>query len=71
MAINNGDDTVSFHDSDFSLIDGGAQVTSGVIFGKVDPDFSSCSARRGGVCEGWWTTMIWDRLEVRDSLVFR
>lgn len=71
VAINGSDRETSFFDDDFALVDGGGEVTGGVIFGRKEPEFSSCTIKPGGVCEGWWTTMIWDRPEVKDKLTFR
>ena len=70
VAVNNGESSQSFSDFDFELIDGGKEVTSGVVFGELDPTFSSCTVLPGGKCEGWWTTMIWDREEVKSDLTF-
>jgi uncharacterized protein YraI len=71
VAINQSDTTQSFYDLDFSLIDGGGEITGGVIFGSISPEFDSCTVLPGGTCEGWWTTMIWDRPEVRQDLTFQ
>ncbi|MCI0395301.1 MAG: SH3 domain-containing protein [Chloroflexi bacterium] len=71
VAINLSNQTQTFYSGDFALIDGGGQVSGQVIFGSIDPEFSSCTVRSGGACEGWWTTMIWDRPEVRANLTFQ
>ncbi len=70
IALNTTDQEVTFSSSSFELIDGGGEVTSGVIYGK-DPTFGSCTIQPGGKCEGWWTTEVWDRPEVKASLTFR
>jgi hypothetical protein len=70
IALNTSDQEVTFSSSSFELIDGGGEVTSGVLVGR-DPTFSSCTILPGGKCEGWWTTEIWDRPEVKASLTFR
>lgn len=70
VALNKSDQQSYFSDSSFSLIDGGREETSGVVFSEVEPSFSSCSVLPGGKCEGWWTTMVWDRPEVRETLLF-
>lgn len=67
-AINLSNSHKTFYASDFGLIDGGNLAHSNVIFGEVEPTFSTCSALPGGLCEGWWTTMIWDRPESRKNL---
>lgn len=71
MAINYSDSTYTFSVSDLGLVDGGGEITSGVIFGSVEPEYDSCTVKPGGKCEGWWTTMIWDRPEVKENLRFR
>lgn len=71
VAINLSEQTQTFSPSDFSLVDGGGQITGGVIFGEIEPEFSSCTVRTNGVCEGWWTTQIWNRPEVKENLSFR
>jgi hypothetical protein len=70
VGLNTSNTEVTFSSSSFELIDGGGEVTSGVLFGR-DPSFNSCTIRPGGKCEGWWTTEIWDRPEVKASLTFR
>lgn len=71
VAINNTDSEYTFSKSDLKLVDGGGQITSGVIFAEKEPSFSGCTMKPGGTCEGWWTTMIWDRPDVKNSLIFR
>lgn len=71
VAINLSDSEGTFFESNLSLVDGGGQVTGGVIFGEKEPAFSTCTVLPGGKCEGWWTTMIWDRPEVRQTLILR
>jgi hypothetical protein len=71
IAINLSEQTQTFNPSDFSLIGGGGQISGNVIFGELDPTFSSCTVRPTGACEGWWTTMIWDRPEVKSNLSFK
>jgi hypothetical protein len=71
IAINNSDSETTFFSDDFALVDGGGEVSGEVIFGEQEPSFSTCTVKPGGVCEGWWTTMIWDRPEVKKNLVFR
>jgi hypothetical protein len=71
VALNLSDNTETFSPSEFSLIDGGGQISGDVIFGEVEPAFSSCTVRPNGTCEGWWTTMIWDRPEVKNDLSFQ
>jgi hypothetical protein len=71
VAINNSNSTKAFDESDFSLIDGGGEITHGVIFGRKEPEFGSCQIIPGGACEGWWTTMIWNKPEVKGDLTFR
>ncbi len=71
VAINNSTQEYSFLESDLGLVDGGGEITSGVYFAEKEPSFSSCTIKPGGACEGWWTTMIWDRPEVKNNLNFR
>jgi len=71
IAINLSDKTVNFNPYDFSVVDGGGEIHSQVIFAKIEPDFDSCTVRQGGVCEGWWTTFIWDRPEVKKNLIIK
>lgn len=71
IAINLSEKTQTFYPSDFDMVDGGGQISGHVIFGELDPTFTSCTVRTNGVCEGWWTTMIWDREEVKRDLSFR
>jgi hypothetical protein len=69
--INNSDTETTVFWSDLSLIDGGGEISGGVIFGELEPAFSTCTLRPGGSCEGWWTTMIWDRPDVKNNLTLR
>lgn len=71
VVINMGDTEKSVLESDFSLIDGGGQITSGVFFAEKEPKFSGCTLTPGGSCEGWWTTMIVDNPQVRGNLTLR
>jgi len=61
----------SIFDSDIALVDGRGEITSGVLFGRKSPEFTSCTLKPGGSCEGWWTTMIWDSPETKENLIFR
>jgi hypothetical protein len=69
VAINNSTQEYTF--SDLELVDGGGEITYGVVLAKKEPSFSSCTIKPGGTCEGWWTTMIWNRPEVKSNLKFR
>lgn len=71
IAINKTDHEETFYESNIAMVDGGGEVTGGVIFSQVEPEFSTCTLKPGGVCEGWWTTMIWDRPEVKENLLLR
>jgi hypothetical protein len=71
VAINESDSETTFFENDFELVDGGGEITGGVIFGRKEPEFNTCTVKPGGTCEGWWTTMIWDRPEVKADLTFR
>lgn len=71
VAINNTDVEVSFYPSDFGVVDGGGEVHGRVIFAEKEPRFSPCIIRPGGTCEGWWTTQIWDRPDVKEDLLFQ
>lgn len=71
VAINQSGEEKSFLESDLALVDGGGEISGSVIFGDKEPEFSSCTLKPGGNCEGWWTTVIWDKPEVKDKLSFR
>lgn len=71
VAINLSDQTQTFSPADFSIVDGGGQISGYAIFGEIEPEFSNCTVRTNGVCEGWWTTQIWDRPEVKNELLIR
>lgn len=71
IAINESTSETSFFGNDLHLVDGGGEITHGVLLADKSPDFSTCTLKPGGSCEGWWTTMIWNRPEVRDNLFFR
>jgi uncharacterized protein YraI len=71
VAINLSEKTQTFSRGDFNLIDGGGQIVGHAIFGSKEPRFSSCTVLPGGTCEGWWTTMIWDRPDTRQNLILR
>ncbi|NLE46464.1 MAG: SH3 domain-containing protein [Chloroflexi bacterium] len=71
IAVNESDVEETFFESDIEVVDGGGEVRGDVIFGYVSPRFSSCTVKPGGVCEGWWTTQMWDRPEVRENLLLR
>lgn len=61
-------ETESFTEDDFSVIDGGGEITGVMLFSEIEPSFGYCTVLDGGRCEGWWTTMIWDRPESRENL---
>jgi hypothetical protein len=71
IAMNVGDSETTFNPLDFALVDGGGEISGQLIFGSREPEFSLCTVKAGGVCEGWWTTSIWDRPDVRGNLTFR
>ena len=71
ISINNSNREFTFSPSDINLVDGGGEIHGRVVFGDKEPTFSSCTVKPGGICEGWWTTMIWDRPEVRENLFIR
>lgn len=71
LAINTGDKELSFNPLDFFLVDGGVKVNGLMMFLKKEPAFTLCTVKPGGTCEGWWTTEIWDRPDVKSNLVFR
>ena len=71
VGINIGNSEETFNPLDFDLIDGGGEIHSYLIFADKEPEFSLCTVKPGGTCEGWWTTSIWDRLEVKENLTFR
>ncbi len=71
VAINLSDTETSFFDWDLSLVDGGGEITGGASLARKEPSFSSCTLLPGGKCEGWWTTIIWDRPDVKTNLILR
>lgn len=71
VARNHSDSEISFNPLDFSLIDGGGEVSGKVYGPELEPVFSPCRIQPGGACEGWWTTQIFDRAEVRADLTLR
>jgi len=71
LAMNIGDSEESFYSGDFALVDGGGEIHGELFLPEREPSFGSCAIKPGGVCEGWWTTSIWDRDEVKEKLLFR
>jgi hypothetical protein len=71
IGINRSDHERSFNPFEFSIIDGGGEVSGKGIFADKEPVFNSCTVQPNGVCEGWWTTEIWDRPAVRAKLTLR
>ena len=71
VAIKNSEEEVTFFPWDIGIVDGGGEVHGRVIFGDKEPEFNSCTIRPGGTCEGWWTTQIWDRPDVKENLIFQ
>ena len=71
IAVNKGQEEVSFNPSDLAVVDGGGQINGQVVIEPREPEFAYCSIKPGGRCEGWWTTFIWDRPDVKKNLVFR
>jgi hypothetical protein len=70
VAINLSEGEETFNPFDFALIDGGGEVNGQLLVSK-EPEFSLCTVRTNGVCEGWWSTAIWNRPEVQQNLIFR
>jgi len=71
VAVNESTIERSFSASDFGIVDGSGQV-GGLLIASKEPEFKSvCTVIPGGVCEGWWTTQMFDREETRANLVFR
>ena len=68
---NTGSGEKDFFVDDFEIVDGGNEVNRSVLFGNLEPGFNTCTIGPGGICEGWWTTMIWDRPEARQNLRLR
>lgn len=71
IAINNSNTEWVFNDSEFQLIDGGGEVHLALLLPEKEPAFGSCKVQKGGICEGWWTTQIWNRDEAKDQLTLR
>lgn len=71
VAINNSGSQETFTPYDFAVIDGGSEISGRLLVEPREPSFRSCTVLSGGVCEGWWTTSIWDRPNVRSSITLR
>jgi hypothetical protein len=71
IGVNIGTSEETFNPLDFELVDGGGEVHSYLMFAEKEPSFHLCTVKAGGVCEGWWTTSIWDRDAVKADLTFR
>jgi len=71
IGVNKGTSEESFNPLDIGLVDGGGEVSGRVFIEPREPEYQLCTIKPGGRCEGWWTTMIWDRPAVKQSLTFR
>lgn len=71
IAENHSDSDWSFSPIGFSIVDGGGQVNGRLLIEPREPEFEPCQVIAGGMCEGWWTTEIFDRENVKENLVFR
>jgi len=71
LAVNTGSGETRFWSDDFGLVDGGGEIHGELLLPEKEPGFGVCAIKPGGVCEGWWTTSVWDRAEVRTGLNFR
>lgn len=71
VAINLSNEQQSFSIFDFDLVDGGGEISGRAFVEPREPGFEDCTILPGGSCEGWWTTYIWDRPEVRESITLR
>lgn len=71
LAVNNTNVEWLFDDGDFKIIDGGGEIHNALIYPSKEPEFGSCKIQTGGTCEGWWTTQIWNRDEVKAALTLR
>jgi predicted RNA-binding Zn-ribbon protein involved in translation (DUF1610 family)/flagellar basal body-associated protein FliL len=71
VGVNNSTSEDSFDSSDIELVDGGGEVNGHLIIEPREPGFGSCTVKQGGKCEGWWTTQILDRPEVKQNLTLR
>lgn len=70
-AINLSNEQRSFSFLDFDVLDGGGEIGGRTFVEPREPAFDSCTVISGGTCEGWWTTSVWDRPEVRSSITLR
>ena len=68
VAENQSSEEQLFNPSDFEIVDGNGKSNRGVISVEKDPFFKFCVTRPGGVCQGWWTTMIADTPEAKAKL---
>jgi hypothetical protein len=71
VGVNKGTSEDTFNPLDIGLVDGGGEVNGRVFIEPREPEYQLCTIKPGGRCEGWWTTMIWDRPEVKQGLAFR
>ncbi|MBN1139308.1 MAG: hypothetical protein JXM73_22215 [Anaerolineae bacterium] len=71
LAVNNSDSEQRYFSDDFGLVDGGGEIHGELFLPEKEPSFDFCTIKPGGMCEGWWTTSIWDREEVKQDLLFR
>jgi len=71
VAVNESTGERSFSASDFEIVDGSGQI-GGLLIASKEPEFKAvCTVVPGGVCEGWWTTQLFDREGTRAGLIFR
>lgn len=68
VAKNAGKRQMTFHPSDFRLVDSTGSIKEAVLLPTRSPAFDLCEAGQNEVCEGWWTTVIDDRPEIRENM---
>lgn len=68
IAKNNSTSTVTFTRGSFGLIDGQGRLLGRAISATKGPSFSTCTVRPGGVCEGWWTSIVINQPASRNEL---
>jgi hypothetical protein len=71
VGFNNSTSEDSFDSRDIALVDGNGQVNSHLLIEPREPGLGSCTVKPGGKCEGWWTTKVLDKPQVKQNLILR
>ena len=68
VAKNTGRQQMTVDPSAFRLVDSSGSVKEAVLFPSLSPAFGPCEADQEEICEGWWTTVIDDKPEIRENM---